>query len=209
MAAFVPLHFAVTSGHLRSALTGKSLDYAGRPVPWYTFPATDFLSSADFGESDVLEFGAGYSTLWWAERARSVSSVESDPQWHELLRDRLNGRSNVELVLATSTDEYVAFGEGRRFDVVVVDGDERAECAAAALERVTDDGVIVVDDAEGYWGRPGTYPILTSLEQAGFARVDFVGYAPGVRRPHSTSVFFRDGAKLFRGLRPPKRPYVV
>jgi hypothetical protein len=209
MAVFVPAHFAVSSGHLRSALSGKSLDYAGRPVPWYTFPITDFLSVAEFADSDVLEFGGGYSTLWWAERARSVTSVESDPKWYEFLTGELAGFENVELALVTDPEAYANYGRGRSFDVVIVDGDSRAQCAETARDVVSDDGVIIIDDAEGWWGRPGTYPILDSLQDAGFGRVDFVGYAPGVRRPKSTSIFFRDGAKLFRTLRAPKRPYVV
>jgi hypothetical protein len=209
MAVFVPIHFAVTSGHLRSAMSGKSLDYAGRPVPWYTFPATDFLSVVDFGDADVLEFGGGYSTLWWAERARTVVSIESEPGWAERIREWLARNDNVEVVLQQDEEAYVNYPRGRRFDVVVIDGEARARCAETALDVVTDDGIIIVDDAEGYWGRPGTFPILDLLQGAGFSRVDFVGYAPGVRRPHSTSIFFREGARAFKNVRPPKRPYVV
>ena len=34
----------------------------------------------------VLEFGAGGSTLWLAERVREVHSVEHDPAWAEKIR---------------------------------------------------------------------------------------------------------------------------
>lgn len=209
IALFVPAHFSVTSGHLRSALSGKSVDYAGRPVPWYTFSATSFLSNVDFTGYSVLEFGGGYSTLWWAERADSVLTLEHDRAWYERLRRELESAANVELVLREDLDEYVSYPRGRTFDVVVVDGEERRLCSESALEVVADDGVILLDDAEGSWGRPGTYPIVELLQGAGFSRVDFYGYCPGVRRPHSTSIFFRDGARLFRTLRPPARPYVV
>jgi hypothetical protein len=36
----------------------------------------------------VLEFGAGNSTCWWADRASKVVSVEHDPNWAEAVRNR-------------------------------------------------------------------------------------------------------------------------
>lgn len=206
---FVPIHFAITSGHFRSAISGKPVDYAGRPVPWYTLPAIDFLSMVDFGEASVLEFGGGHSTLWWGERAQRVLTLETDPQWHAYLEERTESMPNVECVLVSDDDAYVAYPRGDTFDVVVIDGDVRARCAETAVEVVRDDGIVIVDDSEGYWGRPGTYPIVDHLQSHGFARVDFYGYPPGVRRPHSTSLFFRNGARAFRGLSAPTRPYVV
>lgn len=211
IAVFVPIHFAITSGHVRAAFARKGVDYAGRPVIWVSFPAIDFLSGVDFGDSDVLEFGAGNSTIWWAQRARSVLAVEGIPEWYEDVKAQLAGYDNVELVLVRGDEEYIDYPRttGRKFDVVVVDGEHRARTAATALDVVKEDGVILVDDSEGNWGRPPTYPIIDLLQGAGLNRVDFHGYAPGVRRPHTTSLFFRDGARIFKNLRPPVKHYVA
>jgi hypothetical protein len=101
----LPLHwgaplraFAILSfqyGHVRSVSGGIPVDRVGRPIPWYTYPAIEFLRQLDFGDRVVFEYGAGNSTLFWADIARRVVSVEDDPAWHARIAPRLP--PNVEL----------------------------------------------------------------------------------------------------------------
>lgn len=202
--AFItPFRFSLRSGHWRSSWAGKALDRHGRPLPWYTYPAIDFLFSADFSSQSVFEFGAGQSTLWWAERAAQVSSVEDDASWFEAVKVMTRGHANVRLTLAQDPEQYAAATSGARFDLVVLDGGDRNRCAASAMMAVRDDGVVIFDNSNWNWGPPGTWPILDRFRDAGFMRVDFWGHAPGVVRPHCTSIFFKAGARLFSGARPP------
>lgn len=78
IAALSPFKFATDTSHVRSALRGYPTDKDGGPVPWYTYPAVDFLSMLDFSDARVCEYGGGQSTLWWAARAKSVLSIEQD-----------------------------------------------------------------------------------------------------------------------------------
>jgi hypothetical protein len=195
-----PLHFAALTGHARSAWASRAVDSRGSPIPWYTYPAIDFLESICFADRTVLEFGAGQSTVWWSSRAASVVSIEGDSAWREDLRARMSTR--VELHDDRDIPGSIA---GRRFDVVVVDGLDRLHCARLAIGAVTDDGAIVVDNSECDWGTAGTYPIIALLRDAGFSRVDFHGWSPGVIARSCTSVFFRPGSFLFRGEAPPAR----
>src|SRR5262245_4561702 len=71
-AILTPILFTVHQGHFRSALARKAVDATGHPLPWYTYPAIQFLSAKDFCGRRVLEFGAGQSTLWWSARAGQV-----------------------------------------------------------------------------------------------------------------------------------------
>jgi hypothetical protein len=48
------------------------VDRDGNPLPWYTYPAIEYLSQFDYGEKTIFEFGCGYSSLFWAERAAKV-----------------------------------------------------------------------------------------------------------------------------------------
>ena len=204
----VPLSVSFRDGHVRSALARKSQDARGRPVPSYSYPAIEFLSEVDWSHADVLEFGGGQSTLWWSDRARHVMTVEEDSNWFAYLHQKLASRPNVECVLENNSERYAAVPRGRTFDVVIVDGGNRPLAAETAAEVVGPDGIIVVDDAEAWVGaRPGDYPIIATLRDAGFRRIDFIGYAPGVRRKHATSVFFRSGPALFAELPPPPRSY--
>lgn len=195
-----PAHFAVVTGHARSALAARAVDRQGLPLPWYTYPAVDFFASIDFAGRSVLEFGAGQSTLWWAERAGQVVSIEDDAAWLEQLR----ARAPAAVELHDDSDLRGAIA-GRLFDLVIVDshGIDRLLCARLALGAAKADGVVVLDNAEGHWGPPGTYPIIDLMREAGFQRVDFYGFAAGSVARCCTSVFFRTGSWLFSGERPP------
>jgi hypothetical protein len=91
------------------------------------------------------------------------------------------------------------------FDIIVIDGLDRLECAARAVPILAEGGAIILDNSEGYWGPEGTYPILDLFRAAKFCRVDFYGYAPGVILPHCTSLFFRDSCFLLVGDENPVR----
>jgi hypothetical protein len=201
----VPIRFSMTTGHYRAALSRRSVDAGGHPIPWYTYPALDFLSSISFASDDVLEFGGGYSTIWWSQHARSVVTVEGNPDWFEEIKPMVN--SNVSLHLYTELTEHAAAPRemDRSWPVIIIDGGNRLWCAETALAVATDDPLIVLDNSEGSWGQPGSFPIIDLMEANGFARIDFSGYAAGTFQPSCTSLFFRSPDR-FRRLPPPHRP---
>jgi len=206
-AAFLtPIRFTLETGHLRSAIQGRAVDSKGGPIPWYTYPAIDFLSQADFSQYSILEWGGGHSTLWWAERAASVLTLETNASWFEYIRRRTLRRTNVELHLCETAEEYITMPLGRSFDWVIIDGDERLACARTALRVIRPHGGILLDDSMRYWGNkePATH-IADMLQRSGFWRVDFYGYAPCDWCPKCTSVFFGKESELFRRLPAPFR----
>lgn len=198
-ATFTPLHSFVRSGHFRSSFARKAVDRSGKPLPWYTYPAIDFLrSQAPFDSRRVLEFGSGQSSLWWAANGASVLALEDDAEWGG------NVRSAVDLRLVDGADcaKFIADArailDGQVFDVIVVDGLFRAEAARLALGYLKPTGALICDNAEGYG-------FFEALSGARLSRVDFYGNAPGVILQHSTSVFFRDGCFLFENAKPIRR----
>jgi hypothetical protein len=205
-ALLTPLRFSYRSGHLQSSLKARAVNRRGEPVTWYTFPANDFLEGKGFGTKRVLEFGAGQSTLWWAKRAALVVSFEANREWFDRLKGGLTSNTRLHLIPESleGIEELLPTGP---FDVIVIDGLDRLRCARFSVRLVSSDGAIILDDSEGYWGgeRHSAYPILDLLRTSGFQRVDFFGYAPGVIRPHCTSVFFRGQCFLFAGTEPPRR----
>ena len=81
------------------------------------------------------------------------------------------------------------------FDVVVIDGLFREQMVTIALDYVREDGMIIVDNADGYG-------MGSAFANTGLLRVNFYGYAPGVYLPHCTSVYFRPGCRWFAGSEP-------
>ncbi len=184
-------------GHLRSMRERAAVDATGRPVPWYTYPAIEFLRQLDLGSFDVLEFGAGNSTAFWAERARRVVSVESDPAWYRRLAADV--RDNQTLWLHENCASYVAAPAAleMRFDIVVIDGRWRKSCAEAATRYLKSDGLLVFDNADWF---PASCALL---RRAGLLQLDLSGFSPINDYRSTTAIFVRAGTRLQEGYRNP------
>ncbi|MBX9944463.1 MAG: hypothetical protein K2Y40_10325 [Reyranella sp.] len=193
-----PIRFSLLTGHWKSSLATSARAADGSALPWYTYPAIDFLAQRDFSKCDVLEFGGGQSTLWWSRRARSVLTIEEDPAWAMRIMPQMGANVSLHHVPADYETrdigpirDLIAAGPNRKFDVVVVDGHLRRELAALAFELLAPGGAIILDNAEGY----GFYDEIAARN---CRRVDFFGFAPGVVMRHCTSVVFVEDCFLLR-----------
>jgi hypothetical protein len=177
-------------GWFRSVVLSASINGRGEPIPWITYACLRFLESRLLPEMSVFEFGSGSSTLWWAKRARRVVSCEHDLEWYE--RTRVGAPSNVKLIHASRehqqySREILRFNN--EFDVVVIDGRDRVQCARNCVPALTAGGVILWDNTDREYYRPG----FNYLRAEGFRRVDFSGLGPMVAFECMTSLFYRDG----------------
>ncbi len=162
----------VTTGWLNSMFDGRPIDAAGRPIPWFTYPAIDFLEPRVQRNWSVLEWGCGNSTLWWAARAKRVIGIENDPKWHQIIAAKIP--ANATIVLAEDLDRYA--------DLL----DVPAACIAKP------DGIIVFDNSDRKAYREG----LEFLMDGGWRRLDFFGLIPSYLYRICTSIFYRDEAIL-------------
>lgn len=160
------------------------MDADGAPIPWITYPAIRFLAGRVRPDYKVFEFGAGLSTLWWAERVSEVVSVEHDPRWHQIVSNR--APSNVRLLLADG-DEYVRSASGGTYDIVVNDGVRRPDCARHAIGSLAEGGVMVWDNTDEVADRTGH----DFMDASGFRRIDFWGLAPLMVAESCTTIFYR------------------
>jgi hypothetical protein len=171
-------------GFWRSMREGRCVDRQGRPLPWITYPAIEYLRGLDFRDKRIFEFGAGASTLFWAERARQVVSVESDPAWYERVRPQLP--PHVEIHLAEEASDFVSVLEAQEIapDVIVIDGIERRGCSEAALAQLARGGVVILDNSDWYFEEAAL------LRTGGLLQVDFTGFGPLSGCTTTTSFFF-------------------
>jgi hypothetical protein len=196
-AIVTPIVFSRWSGHFKSSLLEKAVSRSGAPLPWYTYPMIQFLDYRDFSGKRVLELGAGQSTLWWAKRAASVVSIESNCEWHDRLANSLPVNVELHYVSNDSRDAYLAGvaevlakQSDARYDVVILDDEYRADLVPFVLGVLAENGALICDDAESY----GFFEATRDLD---VQRVDFFGFSPGVVLPHSTSLAFRGNCFLF------------
>ncbi|MBX3330105.1 MAG: hypothetical protein KF722_06870 [Nitrospira sp.] len=167
--------------------------------PWFSFPSIDYLSKLASSDMRVLEFGCGYSTVWWAQRTSWVTSIERSPHWIAEVRRALtkHAMSNVELIpfsgfrgtteeeikagcdplqLEPHVHRYVRAGQAKTvlYDVIVVDDVFRNEAASAAIVRLKPGGVLVLDDSE----RERYRPTFDLFERMGWSFASFYGATP-------------------------------
>jgi hypothetical protein len=177
-------------GHALSVRRGEPVDGDGAPLPWFTYPAIEYLRQLDFSQSSVFEFGTGGSTLFWCRRAARVVGVEHDAAWHERVRRRLP--ANGELVLAPAPADYAQALDRRpeNFDVIVVDGIERRACCAAALRKLAPGGLVILDNSDWH------HRCAQLLREGGLLEVDMSGFGPINDYTWTTSLFFHREFRL-------------
>jgi predicted O-methyltransferase YrrM len=149
----------------------------------------------------VFEFGAGYSTAWYGQHAKQVIAVEHNPRWLDDVRTMVS--SNVTLLFRTTsgTDATVEGDSSyfsalqeyppKSFDIIVIDGMERLQCAHGAPSRLRDDGIIVFDNSDRVPYRPG----IDYLHKQGFGRIDFYGFVSQFGTRSCTSIFSMFGTR--------------
>jgi hypothetical protein len=181
-------NFFVESGWLESLWQEKPVSKDGAPIPWYSYPAIEFIEPRIEPGFRVFEYGSGWSTLWWAGRVESVFAVEHDAQWFDSVQTQLP--ANARVTLRKDADGYI--GEldacGGDFDVVVIDGEHRNQCARAAAARLKPSGAILFDNSDRLSFSDG----VRYLSDAGWLRIDFFGLGPSYPYKTCTSLFFRD-----------------
>ena len=178
-------------GWARSLRTKEPVDEHGDPIPWIPYAAVDFLDERLRTDLTVLELGSGYSTLFFMRRVARVVSLEHEPGWLAWVSAR--AAPNVTLLEAdgTSAERYLAplRASDERFDLVLVDGVHRAQAVAEALTRLTDRGVVLLDDSR----RPSYAPAFAAAAAAGFRHLHFEGHKAASVNLYRTTVFYRDG----------------
>ena len=143
-----------------------------RVIPMMSYSLIEYLIGLDLSGFDLLELGGGHSTDFWSRRVKSVLTLETDPEWAQLLSGR--GFANTEIRIAAAdglAEEMLALQ--RKFDVVVVDAaTNRYRCARSALKIIRPGGFILLDNADWY---PNT---TAMLRDGGLIQIDFHDFRP-------------------------------
>lgn len=51
------------------------------PTPWFTNESIKFITENIKDTDTVLEFGGGFSSIWWAKRCKFTLTVEANYEW--------------------------------------------------------------------------------------------------------------------------------
>ena len=166
------------------------VDKNGELIPWYTYPAIEYIKQLDFSDKTVFEFGSGNSTIFWAKRCRKAISIEDNMEWYDKMSPRLT--ANVEYKLLPGKQEYTdsinTYPEG--FDIIIIDGNHRYDCAVEALKKLNSDGIIILDNSDWH------AKTAKLLRDADLIEVDMSGFGPINGYTWTTSFFLSRSVKL-------------
>lgn len=165
-------------------------DKDGNPLPWYTYPAIEYISQFDYHDKTVFEFGCGYSSLFWKRRAKEVTSVEDNTEWFQKWQTDDNFRNINLLFYPEGADYYQSIlKENLKYDVIVIDGKCRAQCAECAVKSLQKGGMIILDDSDRVNTSKEYVEAIQTLKNAGLLQVDFYGFCPLNNYTKTTSLF--------------------
>ncbi len=165
-------------------------DKEGNPLPWYTYPAIEYLSQFDYRNKKIFEYGCGYSSQFWAHRAAGVVSIEDNCEWFERWSNEFK-ETNLAIRWRDEGEIYeqAIFEDSELYDVIVVDGKRRAECAAAAVKKLAPGGMIILDDSDRINTSEEYVKAVACLKEADLIQVDFYGFCPMNNYTKTTSLF--------------------
>ena len=166
------------------------LDKDGNPIPWYTYPAIEYLSQFDYSNKEIFEYGCGYSSMFWANRAKKVISIEDNLTWFEKWQKEFT-HPQLEIRWRDEGEIYenAILEDDKKYDVIVVDGKRRAECAKMAVEGLAAGGIIILDDSDRINTSQEYVKAIDVLQKANLIQVDFYGFCPMNNYTKTTSLF--------------------
>ena len=189
-----PIQLAINStikndGWFISFYSKKAVNRNNEPIPWFTYPSIKFIDTRLNKELDVFEFGCGNSTIWFANRVKSIVSVENDNEWIEAISPKMPPNSKIvyQPLEIDGTYSKECINQNRKFQVIIIDGRDRINCAKNCFEALSDDGVIIFDNSHTELYKPAADIIFNN----GFKRIDFIGLTPIISHENTTTIFYR------------------
>ena len=180
--------YLLEKGWFNSFKSGEPIDAELKPIPWFTYSAIDFLKDRLNLNLNIMEFGSGNSTLFFAERVKKVYSLEHDKIWIQKIYSKLPQNVELNSTSSASAEDYLhPVVEREKYDIIIVDGLFRNECIKAGLNCISDVGIIILDDSERIEYSEG----IKFIVQKGFKQINFTGIAPGIFFNKCTSIFYK------------------
>ncbi len=179
-----------TTGYLNSFKKGYPCDSNGDFLPWMNYPVIAFLKERLSKDMNVFEYGSGFSTRFYASRVNHVTSLEYDSFWFEKVKDTLPSNASLMFQKTDIDGKYCRAIQqnNTKYEMIVIDGDDREHCMQQCLVSLSDNGVIILDDSQRNIYSEG----ILLLEQKGFKRIHFEGLKPKGKIMDRTTVFYRD-----------------
>lgn len=118
---------------------------------WDSYKPTLYALLEACDPRHILEWGPGHSTdiMVNFRSVEKVVSIEHDPVYYEKMKTRIY--QDLDLALVENLDDYATFparGKKGPFDMIFVDGRNRARCLREAKALLKPGGFVLLHDAD-------------------------------------------------------------
>jgi len=177
------------TGFIKSHQHIEPIDTDGKPIPWMNYAVVELLHERLTKELSLFEYGAGFSSIWFAQRIKKVVSIEYDTAWRKQVEELLAPVKNASLIFQTLGEDYIkgAVNTGQKYNVVLVDGRDRVACAAASFEALEPNGVLILDDSD----REEYQAAFGLAKEKGFKNLRISGLKPFSFVREESTIFYR------------------
>ncbi|GAI73712.1 unnamed protein product [marine sediment metagenome] len=156
--------------------------------PWLVKESIAFIEEVINKDSIILEFGAGASTIWFAERAKRVYSFETNKAWRQVLHEELvkGGFDNTILYFgvndyfkkAPSNKGFESMLRGDNIDLALIDhrSYSRSRVFEGTVKVIKANGYLVFDNSN----RKRYSQSIEFMDSLGWEKFEFWGngYSP-------------------------------
>lgn len=170
-------------GFTNSKFLRKPVDVSNNPLPWFTYPAIEYISQLDLSQKRIFEWGSGNSSRFFASRCQEILSIESDKEWYSY--GKLSVLHNQKILFREEPSFAESIDESSdKFDVIIIDAIRRHDCALKAVKHLKHGGIIILDNSERH---PKTSEFLRS--DCNLIEIDMHGFGPINDYSWTTSIY--------------------
>jgi len=126
-------------------------------VPMISYRARRAIEELLTKDSQMVEFGSGNSTLWFAARTGFVLSIEDDKEWYAHVQKQCSSLDsyNVRLELRTEKNYTNLLDiQNESLDFALVDGTDREGCIRSVVPKLKRGANLYLDNSDKDMTRP-------------------------------------------------------
>lgn len=204
----------------KSFIEGFCYDEYHCEVPWYSYKAIEFIKRFVKKNHRIFEFGCGSSTLFYANNASQVVSLESNKIWSKIIKEKLYQHNFKNSDFSEKKFNFIDHQNSQNF--------EKNDCKLTInlmTDALTNNNyenfcenysqkfdIIVVDSLKRHLCVVNSYKSLSEngililddsqrknyqktinfLVEKNFKKLDFIGIAPGQLTIKNTSIFIKN-----------------
>jgi len=132
--------------------------------PWIHEKVISILEEKITKNTKILEFGSGYSTIFFDIRSDYVISIEHNKLWYEKILNLLQFNKNTyilkeinyiskqpinnKLYNSDTLEELIGYNiDYESLDIIIVDGIDRVNCVNDSYLKLKKGGLLILDDS--------------------------------------------------------------